>query len=174
MAPLEQIAEREKPLIDRALEHWRKVSKGPLREYYKNNEEGMRNRVAVAILSFEEKLQRKEYSKLYSCIKEGGGDAVLEPVRMEYAIRLFYATLKEEPATALQAYDFIRVLDSSITYDALPSDVLEMGNSLFGKFAQAAAAYINWQVIVNPRAALNGLELTSPEKLKLFVPFLRF
>jgi hypothetical protein len=29
MAPLEQIAEREKPLIDRALEHWRKVSKGP-------------------------------------------------------------------------------------------------------------------------------------------------
>ncbi len=171
MTPVERTMERERELIDRALEHWKRAAKGPLKEYYRENDGGMRDRVAVEILLLDEKLERRDYSGLYSRIKEDGGYTVLEPVRMEYAIRLFNTTLEKEPVLALQAYDLVRVLDNETA--GLAQDILERGNSLFNRFASAAAACIVWHSAVNPRATLNGLGLTSLENLKKIVPFLR-
>jgi len=158
----EQIVKREGPLIEKAIAKFRKAKGGEFAETE-------RELIISTIISFDNKLQRKEYRELYSCVQLRFINIGQEQVRAAYAVNLFNAALEERQyATALQVYDLIAGSFSPEFIHDVPDNVFRKGNSLCRRAAVALAEKL--QNAEDPRNMLKNFGLFSPGILDLLPP----
>ena len=128
-----RIARTERHLIDTVLTHNRRRT--GLRVPSKSE---TRREIIEVIAPYERMLRARQYRELYDHLSDGCVNLTSGYVKVEYAIRLFSATLVSEPDMALLAYDLVGKLASSARY-VVPCDVDRRGISLCRKFVLAVA-----------------------------------